>query len=264
MRGTRYTVVPNFVRALQEEQILQVHALKAKNGKTISLYGSYPLRDLSPCQVATAMFPDGYFCNLTSIYFHSLTKQIPNVVYICHETITPKRRRDSDIPSDTRLRNAFIKPHRYTTYVVEFEGHEIVVIDREKGSDHGVVEVRKRGAACPQGSRVTCLERALIDAVVAPHYNGGIASLCAYFRAAQKRLRIERLLEICRKLDFVYPYAQSIGFFLDRSGLQKQAAEMRRTFPPQRQFFVDHDAKSSWEYDDQWMLFYPKGLVDEG
>jgi hypothetical protein len=147
--------------------------------------------------------------------------------------------------------------------VFDFESHDVVVIDRAKESRHGVVEVRRHGTPCPNGSRVTCVERALIDAVVAPHYNGGVASLCTYFRAARQKIKIEKLLELYSKLDFVYPYAQSIGFFLEKSGMQMQASKVHHKFPPHRQFYVDHNAKSSWVYDDRWMLFYPKGLVDE-
>lgn len=263
IKETRYTLLPNFVRALLDEGIIQEYSFKVRTGKTISLYSSRSLSDITPYELAVGMCPDGYFCNLTSIYHHALTDQVPNVVYICNETMATRRKKTRDVLSNSQIRNAFIKPHRYTNNIVEYRGHEVITVDRVKHSDHGVVTVSGLGACCPHGAKVSCLERALIDAVVAPQYNGGVASLCAYFQSAQKRMSISRLLDIYGKLEFVYPYAQSIGFILDGVGMHKEATEVRNVFPPRKPFYIDHDAKSSWAYDERWMLFFPKGLVDE-
>jgi len=40
MEDTRYTSVQNFLRALEDEKIVRMYNLKAKNGKTVSLYCS--------------------------------------------------------------------------------------------------------------------------------------------------------------------------------------------------------------------------------
>ena len=77
------------------------------------------------------------------------------------------------------------------------------------------------------------------------------------------RIDMAKLIKIYRRLDFVYPYSQSIGFLLDRAGMSKHASVIHKKFPPEHSFFVDHDAKTSWIYDEKWKLYYPAGLVDE-
>ena len=263
MRGTRYQSVPAFIDAMLDEGIVERQTLKARNGETIVLYAAHPLEEISPYELASAMFPRGYFCNLTAIYHHGLTDQVPNAVYICHETIRTRGRKAAGMPPESRVRSAFIRPHRHTDHVINFQKHDVLILDRERGSDFGVVTVRKNASPCPVGSRVASLERTLIDAVVAPHYNGGITSLPAYFKEAQNRLKTEDLLKIYRKLRFVYPYAQSIGFFLERTGMREQAGQVREVYPPRHRFYVDHSAKESWDYSERWMIHYPKGLVDE-
>ena len=62
------------------------------------------------------------------------------------------------------------------------------------------------------------------------------------------------------KLRFVYPYAQAIGFLLERSGMREAAERFSREFPPSVQFFADHSAKSTWTYNERWMLYHPPGL----
>ena len=237
--------------------------MTAKNNKTITIYTSLSIGEINPYELVIAMFPTGYFCNFTSIYYHELTDQIPKTIYVCNETISENRAKGEDALNNTKLRSAFIKPHRYTKYVFEFNNHKIVIVDRKKNSDHGVVEVSSKNILFPNNSRTTCRERALIDAIVSPQYNGGIVSVYSYFKNSLPKLNIHKLINIYKQLNYIYPYTQSIGFFLDRLGKQKLASIIYKAFPPNYKFFVDHNAKTSWMFDNKWKIYYPKGLVDE-
>jgi len=260
---TRYKYVSNFISDLKNDGIIKSYKLTAKNRKTVTVCTSRLLDEMNPYEIAIAMFPAGYFCNLSSIYYHALTNQIPKSIYICNETISARQKSRTNDLSNSKLRDAFITPHRYTSYVFQLKNFEIIVIDKEKGSRSGVIKVRADNALCPNNSCITCIERALIDAVVTPQYNGGIVCVYTYFKNARHKLNIQKLADIYRQLNFVYPYSQSIGFFLERLGMKKQASVIYDAFPPKYTFYVDHNAKTSWEYDDKWNLYYPNGLVDE-
>lgn len=262
IEATRYTIVSNFIKNLQESGILKSYKLKAKNKKTVTLYTSSSLHDISPYHMAMAICPEGYFCNLSSIYYHALTNQIPSSIYICNETITKRQKPKTEDLTHYKIRTAFIKAHRYTNYVFAFNKYEIVVIDREKDSRYGVVSAKSSSELFPKNSFVTSMERSLIDAIVSPQYNGGITSVYTYFEAA-KTINMDKLLEIYRKLDFVYPYSQAIGFFFEKLGMKKKASAIYAAFPPKQKFYIDRNARSSWEYDDKWQLYYPKELTDE-
>jgi len=262
METTRYTVLSNFIKNLQESGIFKVYKLKAKNKKTVTLYTSSALNNINPYHMAIGICPEGYFCNLSSIYYHALTNQIPSSIYICNETIAKRQKPKIEDLSNYKIRTAFIKPHRYTNNVFAFKKYEIVVIDREKDSRHGVVSAKSSSELLPKNSFVTSLERSLIDAVVSPQYNGGITSVYKYFEEA-KNLNIDNLLKIYRKLDFVYPYSQTIGFFFEKLGMKKKASAIYDVFPPKQKFYIDRNAKASWEYDNKWQLYYPKELIDK-
>ena len=260
---TRYSIVENLMQDLLADGIVNAYKLTARDGKTVTLYCSHKLDKLNPYVIAQAMFPEEYFGNLTSIYYHSLTNQVPKAIYICYEKRPAKLKKVNTLNSN-ELRRSFIKPHRNTKHVYTFKGYKIIVAERRteiRGS--GVVESHPHGILMPGSSRVTCIERALIDAVVSPQYNGGIVSVYTYFRNARGMLNMARLIKIYRQLDFVYPYSQSIGFFLDKAGMPKHASVIYKKFPPEGRFYVDHDAKTTWVYDEKWKLYYPKGLVNE-
>ncbi len=233
---TQHSIATNLIHDLWKNGVVHSYDITAIDGKTVTLYCSHKLDKLNPYVIAQAMFPKEYFGNLTSIYYHSLTNQIPKSIYICYEKKSAKRKKENTVNNNER---------------------------RTRISGSGVVECHPPGTLLPNMSRVTCIERALIDAVVSPQYNGGIVSVYTYFRNARNMLNMAMLIKIYRQLDFVYPYSQSIGFLLDRAGMSKHASVIYKNFPPECSFYVDHDAKTSWVYDDKWKLYYPEELVNE-
>ncbi len=260
---TQYSVVANLIRDSRKNGIINSYKITAKNGKTVTLYCSHKLDKLNTYMIAQAMFPNEYFCNLSSIYYHSLTNQVPKAIYICYEEKPAKLEKVNTVNSN-ELRRNFIKPHRHTKHVYTLNDHKVIVVERRaRISCSGVVESHPPSTLLPNTSRVTCVERALIDAVVSPQYNGGIVSVYTYFSNARNLLNMTKLTNIYSQLDFVYPYSQSIGFFLDKAGMPKQASVIYKKFPPEHSFYVDRDAKTSWIYDEKWKLYYPAGLVNE-
>ena len=225
--------------------------------------------DATPQNVSTQLAaawphaPTGCFCHLTSVFFHALTQQIPQKVFIRRRDIAPRKTKRPGKLSDFQIRSQFIKPQKITGKRVPLQGGECVLISGYKNDQTGVIPVPNEFRAFPEDSRITDLERCLIDAVVAPHYNGGIMSLPALFAEAADQLALHRLISHYGELEFLYPFHQTIGFFLDHSE-QTEAAEIwRETFQPINRFFVDKNAKTNWLYDSKWQVRYPKGLIDE-
>ena len=262
MSKTRYGKFSSFENALLREHVVSPHIFTARNNKHVTLYSSKSAAELTLYETAQAMFPAGYFCNLSAIYSQSLTNQVPKTVYICTES-NARKTKANDSLTDIKLRQAFLKPHRHTSFIFNGLMGELVVIERMRKTGGGVVSANPLAGLLPSGSRVSGVERALIDAVVTPQYNGGISSVSDYFEHARGRIDISKLIEIYRELDFIYPYHQAIGFFLERVGMQKLADEFQSAFVPKNKFYLDHNAKSSWKYDERWMIYYPAGVVDE-
>lgn len=100
----------------------------------------------------------------------------------------------------------------------------------------------------------TNIERTLIDITVRPAYAGGIAKVLNVYRAANNRVSIHRLLKILERLDYIYPYHQSIGFLMQKAGYPENSYTQLRAIGINYDFYLAHDIKQM-EYSKDWRLF---------
>ena len=114
------------------------------------------------------------------------------------------------------------------------------------------------GAEKPLGRlRFTSLERTLIDIAVRPIYSGGISEVAKAYRFAQERVSVNVLAATLDKLNYVYPYHQAIGFYLERAGYKPTQLDLLRRFPMKFDFYLMHGMKET-QYVKDWRLHIPK------
>jgi hypothetical protein len=105
----------------------------------------------------------------------------------------------------------------------------------------------------------TNLERTLIDIIVRPAYAGGTSQVLKAYRAAKIRVSVDRLLATLKKLDYLYPYHQSIGFLMQKTGYPEKSCAKFRTLGINNDFYMTHGLHEP-EYSQDWRLYYPKDI----
>lgn len=206
-------------------------------------------------ELVQAVKPTAYFSHYTAMYFHELTDQIPKTVYLNNEQ-RPKPTRVIEL-RQTEVDAAFRRPPRMTSNVTRFRGYRVCLINGKHSGNLGVIDIVGPDDA---KVRVTSLERTLIDITVRPAYSGGVFEVLEAYRRAHGRVSVNRLAAMLKSLDFVYPYNQAIGFYLERAAVYT-ASQIRLLRKKQFEidFYLTHNM-SEMDYDEGWRLFYPKGL----
>ena len=214
----------------------------------------YVWGEASPYSLALSIKRGAYLSHATAVFLHALTDQIPNIVYANHEQ-SEKPRSNAPLTQQS-IDRAFRNKQRRSNLMYMNEGWQFVLLSGKQTAQLGIVTMRS-----PLGEplRVTNLERTLIDITVRPDYAGGVYQVLQAYKSAKSKMSVNALMAILKKLDYVYPYQQAIGFYMQKAGYEEQRRERLKKLPFEFDFYLAHDIRET-SYDPSWRLFFPKGL----
>jgi predicted transcriptional regulator of viral defense system len=235
-------------------------ALETKTLQKAHLTSTYPLRtsrfhagQFTPYELGLSLRPDSYLSHGTAAFLHGLRDNPPEFVYVNQEQSAKEQHGSL---SQTALNRAFSRKQRQCHFIVGHNGTKIMLLS---GKDTGRLGVQKLTGTQGETLELTSLERTLIDMTVRPGYAGGATNvLCDYGRAIQK-ISVDRLVEMMQELDYLYPYQQAIGFYLQRAGIDFKSLSSFRKLELKYDFFLAHGMKKT-KFDPQWRIHYPDDL----
>jgi predicted transcriptional regulator of viral defense system len=211
----------------------------------------YTLGDPQLMQLALSLRPSAYLSHMSAMHLHHLTSGPLSHIYINVEQ-APKSQPDEQL-TQQRLDTAFQRPARTSTQTANHEGVFITILNGKQTGQLGVAPFDVGSEALP----VTAIERTLIDIAVRPQYAGGTLAVLNAYRQARDRFSTGYLIDLLDELDFVYPYHQSIGFYLDRAkACSKSDLELFLDVPQEFDFYIANQI-NDLKHDKRWRVFYP-------
>ncbi|MFN6399994.1 MAG: hypothetical protein ACK449_08875 [Planctomycetota bacterium] len=248
-RLAQKTTVRQFIQFLEKNANLQSHNLKFPRP-----IARYSLGDIGPFELVQSIHQNGYFSHYSAMSFHGLTEQIPKTIYF---NIEQSLRPGGGELTQAGINRSFASDCRVTNNTASFQEYTIFLLNGGNTDQLGVVA---RPLGNTSSIRITDLERTLIDIVVRPVYSGGIAEVAKAYAEAFDRVSINRLCAYLRQIGYTYPFHQSIGYYLERSGKYKptQISQLQE-FKIELDFHLDYKMKYT-EYIKKWRLYVPKGF----
>jgi predicted transcriptional regulator of viral defense system len=250
-RLAKSTTCPKFIEFLVRRGRMHAVRLEFPSRPEVRyIWGNAALNE-----VLLSLRPESFFSHYTAMALHELTDQIPKSVYVNAEQ-GRKIARETSLEQG-RIAAAFARAPRISKNTCLYEERRIYLLNGKHTGNLGVID-----SVGPDGEtiRITDTERTLIDITVRPMYSGGVAQVLEAFRFAQARVSVNKLLGMLKKIDYVYPYHQAIGFYMDRAGGFRDSqiallAEIDKT----HDFYLTYQMKDV-DYSEKWRLFFPKGF----
>jgi predicted transcriptional regulator of viral defense system len=252
-RLTQTISTEKFVALLLEVTKLKEISLVSPNyNKTLSRYvwGD----DVSVYQIALTIKPRSYFSHYTATFLHNLTQQIPKTIYLNTEQ-SKKPSKQSHLEQN-RIDMAFQGKDRVSQYIFNYENWKICCISGKNTGNLGVEDLEvSKGDILP----VTNIERTLVDISVRPVYSGGLFEVLNAFKEAKGKFSANKLLAMLKKINYIYPYHQVIGFYMDKAGYDDAILNLVHKMEMKYDFYLDYGMKET-DYSKEWRLFFPKNF----
>ncbi len=209
-------------------------------------------------EILLTLRPHCHFSHFTAMQMHNLTEQDPRTIYVNYEQ-SPKPEPPGGL-SQSGINRAFRGRPRTSKTVARYDGYQICLLN---GKHTGYLGVQPRTVSWgPEEDnclvRVTDVDRTLIDITVRPFYSGGPDEVLKAYQRAGERASATRLGVYLRKMRYVYPYHQAVGFYMDRAGTFARSAvdRFRESFPLDFDFHLGYGLQDT-RYDEKWRLFVP-------
>jgi hypothetical protein len=215
----------------------------------------YYWREASPIAIASSLKPEYYLSHYTAMSLHQLTEQVPKILYLTWEQ--PEKARIIRPLEQKKIDWAFSQSPRISENIARYDDYQICILYGMYTGSLGIIKTEG-----PEGEkiRLTNLERTLIDITVRPFYAGGVFEVLKAFKLAKDQVSINKLAVILKKIGYIYPYHQAIGFYLEKSGVYKESTiEIFHKMEMNCDFYLTYQMKDK-AYSKKWRLFYPKGL----
>jgi predicted transcriptional regulator of viral defense system len=243
------STLSSFISFLQNNNILKKITIKY----TWITFTKFIYREPSIFKLVHKLKKNAYLTHYSAMYIHNLTEQIPKSVYLNFEQ--PPKPKPNNALKQESIDNALKKNARITKSVAVYGDFRIYLINGKHTNKLGVINTSIKSNEIIS---VTNLERTLIDIAVRPAYSGGIYEVLKAYEEAAEEVSINKLTAILKKMDYIYPYHQVIGFYLEKSGKYRESQiNLLKEIPINHKFYLVHGMKKM-DFSETWQLFFPK------
>jgi predicted transcriptional regulator of viral defense system len=218
--------------------------------ETVSRYTLAPLDDQLFLKIVASLKPKAYLSHYSALFLNQLTKQNPILIYVNSEQ--PTRPAPMGNLLQSNIDRAFKAAPRTTNNFAMVGEYTVYLLNGKNSGNLGVIETG-------DGIKVTNIERTLIDATVRPAYSGGVIEVLKAYEEAKQKVSVKTMKTYLKKLDFVYPYHQAIGFYLERAGYNRENIKIMESIPKKIDFYLANQMQDT-AYSERWKLYYPKSL----
>jgi predicted transcriptional regulator of viral defense system len=194
---------------------------------------------------------NSYFSHRTAMFLNRFIEIEPEIIYLNHEHKVQENDLSNTL-NQIAIDRAFSVDQRIVTSYYSFKNYKIQILNGKGTNNLGVMKEKGKFF------EYTDAERTLIDIAVRPAYAGGVSAVLEAFKKAKECIDIKKLALYLHTMNFIYPYHQVVGFYLEKAGYNESSLELFDTRMDYK-FFLTYNMKNKL-FSKRWQLYYPKEL----
>ncbi|MCT4619083.1 MAG: hypothetical protein N4A62_06815 [Marinisporobacter sp.] len=239
-----------FADILVSINFLEIEKITLPNRKMTK----YIFGKVSKYELALSINKDSYLSHYTAVYLYGLIDNIPKTIYTNTEQYKKSPINDGELVQ-LNVDRAFSRPMRKTNNIAKLNDFDVVLLNGKNTRKLEVLNIAIDGVELP----ITSLERTLIDIVTRPDYAGGVQEIINAYKGAKGKVSTSRIIATLRKFDYMYPYHQAIGFYLERAGYDEKVLARFDKLDKKCDFYLTYQMKDK-NYSNRWKVYYPAYL----
>ena len=195
---------------------------------------------------ASSLENKSFFPMFTSLNIQGLSNYRNNFVFISKER---KERNNfaSRILTQDAIDKAFASSPRRTKAHDAINGYNVVSLESNNTGSIGIIDYN--------GYKVSSINRALVEIISNIHYFVSPDNVISEFKAIKDKLNINEIFKIIEKFDFIYPYYQLAGYYLEKIGFTKN--ELIKFYSKKSELiFYTIKNKEEYKLDTYWNIKY--------
>jgi len=219
--------------------------------KSITIRGHTKTRytfsqDFNIYDFCNSLEKNSFFSMSTALNLQGLSNFRSDYIFVSKERST-RIEQGSITLNQENIDNAFSKKPRRTNAYDKIDNHIVVLLEANNTDGFGIVEY--------DGYKVSSINRVFVEMITNIHYFQSSQNLIQVFENIKNRLDIDKIYTIIEKFDFIYPYFQLAGFYLEQIGYSKD--ELSKYFAKKSELnFYTEKNKNHHEFDEYWKIYF--------
>ncbi|MCT7909134.1 hypothetical protein N5915_06130 [Arcobacter lacus] len=189
---------------------------------------------------------NGFFSMFTSLNIQGLTNFRDNFIFISKERMKRVNFNSKDITQEA-IDKAFTNKPRRTKAHDTIYNYNVVILESNNTQEIGIIKYK--------GYKISSINRAFVEIISNIQYSKTPDDVIYEFKNLKDKLDINEIFNIIEKFDFVYPYYQLAGYYLEKIGFLKD--ELSKFFNKKTDLiFYTIKNKENYTLDEYWGIQY--------
>ncbi|RZV19014.1 hypothetical protein [Aliarcobacter butzleri] len=185
---------------------------------------------------------NGFFSMFTSLNIQGLTNFRDNFIFISKERRKRVNFNSKDITQEA-IDKAFTNKPRRTKAHDTIYNYNVVILESNNTQEIGIIKYKDY--------KSSSINRAFVEIISNIQYSKTPDDVIYEFKNLKDKLDINEIFNIIEKFDFVYPYYQLAGYYLEKIGYLKE--ELSKFFNKKTDLiFYTIKNKEKYTLDEYW------------